>query len=341
MMFPFTSIAPSQPTKIVIPDLVSHCNFPLRNNRHRKQASVECKQWLFRGGNLNERKRKAFHGLKAGLLTAMCYPDAAYPQLRVCCDFMNWLFHLDNISDELNDRGTVHASVVVMNTLYHPHSYRSTNRVGKMTRDYWKRLILTGSPGMQQRFQETMDFFFQAVTQQAQDRENGVVPDLDSYVSMRRDTSGCKPCWALIEYAYNLTLPDEVMEHPIIVALGEATNDLVTWSNDIFSYNVEQSKGDTHNMIVVVMKQYRLDLQSAVDFVGRLCMQAIDRFNNDRKHLPSWGPETDRQVEIYVNGLADWIVGSLHWSFESERYFAKAGPEVKKTRIVELLPKRK
>ena len=43
--------------------------------------------------------------------------------------------------------------------------------------------------------------------------------------------SGCKPCWALIEYAYNLDLPDEVMEHPTILALGEAANDLVTWSN--------------------------------------------------------------------------------------------------------------
>ncbi len=76
--------------------------------------------------------------------------------------------------------------------------------------------------------------------------------------------SGCKPCWALIEYAYNLDIPDEVMDHPILRNLGEAANDLVTWSNvsvfcpymrvqcmlticaraqDIFSYNVEQSKG--------------------------------------------------------------------------------------------------
>ena len=90
---------PSAPSKILIPDLVSHCDFPLRTNRHRKQATVECKQWLFRGGNLSDRKRNAFHGLKAGLLTSMCYAKAGYPQLRVCCDFMNLLFALDEISD--------------------------------------------------------------------------------------------------------------------------------------------------------------------------------------------------------------------------------------------------
>lgn len=93
-------------------------------------------------------------------------------------------------------------------------------------------------------------------------------------------------------------------------------------------------------MIVVVMQQEGLDLQSAVNFVGELCQQSIDRFVAERASMPSWGPELDRQVNIYADGLADWIVGSLHWSFESERYFAKSGLEVKKTRTVNLLPRR-
>lgn len=107
---------------------------------------------------------------------------------------------------------------------------------------------------------------------------------------------------------------------------------------DIFSYNVEQSRGDTHNMIVVVMREQGLNLQEAVDFVGALCKASIDRFEEDRQHVPSWGPETDRDVAIYIEGLQNWIVGSLHWSFETERYFGKCGACVKEERIVELLP---
>ena len=76
-----------------------------------------------------------------------------------------------------------------------------------------------------------MDLFFKAVAIQARDRAADVVPDLEDYIAVRRDNSGCKPSWALIEYAYGLDLPDEVMEHPIIQSLDEATNDLVTWSN--------------------------------------------------------------------------------------------------------------
>ena len=92
-------------------------------------------------------------------------------------------------------------------------------------------------------------------------------------------------------------------------------------------------------MIVILMKHRGLDLQSAVDYVGNMCKSAIDRFIAERGCLPSWGPEIDEQVKIYVDGLADWIVGSLHWSFDSERYFGKLGLEVKATRKVTLYPR--
>ncbi|OAX41622.1 terpenoid synthase [Rhizopogon vinicolor AM-OR11-026] len=326
----------SPPTKFVLPDLVSHCDFKLRINRHHKQVTVESKRWLFRGDDLSQKSRKAIHGLKAGRLTSMCYPDVGFPQLRVCCDFLTYLFHLDNLSDDMDNAGTKYVADLVLNSLHHPYHYYSSARLNRMTKDFYRRMLPTASPGTCRRFIETMDLFFQAVHMQAIDRAKGIVPDLESYISLRRDTSGCKPCWALIEYANNLDIPDEVMEHPIIQNLGEAANDL-----DIFSYNVEQSKGDTHNMICVVMYEQGLDLQSAVDFVGELCKQSIDRFNEDRKLIPSWSPKIDKDVAVYVTGLADWIVGSLHWSFDSTRYFQNSGQEVKKTRVVNLLPRRK
>jgi hypothetical protein len=93
-------------------------------------------------------------------------------------------------------------------------------------------------------------------------------------------------------------------------------------------------------MIPVIMSERGLDLQAAVDFVGEMCKESINRFINYRGHLPSWGPGVDRQINIYVDGLADWIVGSLHWSFISERYFGANGLQVKNTRLVKLIARR-
>lgn len=157
-----TTFVGFSPTKIILPDLVSHCAFPIKVNRHRKQAGAASKKWLFRGDNLTLKKRRAFHGLKAGLLTSMCYPDAGYPQLRVCCDFMNCkcmatrnvrhiysmdsirvadLFHLDNLSDDMDTTGTQSTADVVMNSLYHPNTYYSSSRVGRMTKEYAKHFL--------------------------------------------------------------------------------------------------------------------------------------------------------------------------------------------------------
>lgn len=133
---PTMTIPSSTLTKIVIPDLVSHCTFALRCNRHRKKATVESKKWLFRGDNLSVSKQHAYHGLKAGLLTSMCYPDAGFPQLRVCCDFMNYLFHIDNLADDMDNRTTKATADVVLNSLYHPTTWNSSARIGKMTREY-------------------------------------------------------------------------------------------------------------------------------------------------------------------------------------------------------------
>jgi len=76
-----------------------------------------------------------------------------------------------------------------------------------------------------------METYFQAVHQQAFYRTEGIVPDLETYIKMRRETSRCKPMFDLIEYSLDLELPDDVIEHPIIMALNQGANDFVTWSN--------------------------------------------------------------------------------------------------------------
>ncbi|TBU35420.1 terpenoid synthase [Dichomitus squalens] len=340
------------PDHFILPDLVSHCSFPLAYHPHGDAVAAESVRWLDEGcPELSPKARKALYGLQAGELTAYCYPFCSTERLRVVSDFMNYLFHLDNVSDGMMRKGTEELADCVMNALWFPDRYMPTTcegkdqpieevSAGKLARDYWTRCTRDAKPGPQARFKESLELFFEAVHQQARDRDSKLIPDLDSYISVRRDTSGCKPVFDLIEYAMDIDLPEHVVRHPIIQALNQGANDLVTWSNDIFSYNVEQARGDTHNMIVILMELRGCDLQTAIDFVGELCKQTVDTFMENQRNVPSFGPRLDRDVALYVQGLQDWIVGSLHWSFMSERYFGKSGAAVKKHRIVKLLPRR-
>ncbi|KAJ6494348.1 isoprenoid synthase domain-containing protein [Mycena sanguinolenta] len=323
---------------LALPDLESHCPFTHRTNRYRKPVSGHTKKWFFNGNTtMLDKQWESFRGLNPTLLAAVCYPEAGFPQLRLCSDFLAYLFFLDNLSDDLDNQDTVSVADLILNSLYHPHTFRSSVRIAVMSKDICKRIEQTSTPGVYDRFVETFDLFLQSVHDQAIHRTTGVIPSLEEYITLRRDTSGCKPCWAIIEYANNLDIPNNVMEHPVLCGLGEAANDLVAWSNDVFSYSVEQSKGDTHNMVIVVMHHKALDLPGAVTFVGDLCKEAIARFMSLKTRLPSWDDEIDRHVSRYVQGLEDWMSGILYWSFETERYFGKAVKSVKASRTVRLV----
>ncbi|KAG2061081.1 terpenoid synthase [Suillus hirtellus] len=327
-------------TRFILPDLISDCHYPLRLNPDCHPVSRTSEQWLLDGAHLAEHRVTKFMGLHAGELTAACYPDADAFHLRVCSDFLNWLFNMDDWLDEFDVDGTWGMRECCISAFRDPINFQTEKLAGKMCKSYFSRFMQTGGPGCTERFIHTMDLFFIAAAKQAQDRATGHIPDLESYITARRDTSACKPCFALIEYAALIDLPDKVMSHPVIMAMEEATNDLVTWSNDIFSYNVEQSRHDTHNIVVVLMREQGLNLQGAIDYVDRMCKGSIQRFEDNRDILPSWGEQLDKQVAIYIEGLQNWIVGSLHWSFDTTRYFGKNGHIVKQDRIIELLPKR-
>ncbi|KAF7348879.1 Terpene cyclase [Mycena venus] len=315
-------------TSMILPDLQTHCTFPFRKSRYHKFLSAKTKAWFFRGRDEDYKIQCAtFKGLKPALLAAVSYPTAGYPQLRLCSDFLTYFFFLDDLSGELDKADTKSVADVVLNLRYHPYTYRSSTRISEMAKD---------------------------IHDQAQARTSGGIPTLEEYIILRRDTSGCKTCWALIECgvvlgfafndflsifpdANNLDIPEEVHEHPVIRGLSDSANDAVAWANDLYSYKVESSRNDTHNMVVVVMDKRNLDLRQAVDLVGKMCEEAINRFKTLRTQVLSWRTKIEEDVAQYIQGMADWMVAvSVYWSFETERYFGKANKSVKSTRIVQL-----
>jgi len=106
---------------------------------------------------------------------------------------------------------------------------------------------------------------------------------------------------------------------------------------DIFSYNREQAKGDTHNLLKVLINEHGISVEEAANRVSTLCKQSIDAFVRNRKLLPSWGGSVDHDVEKYVEGLSSWIIGILYWSFKTERYFGKDQALIKAAGRVRLL----
>ncbi|KAG8902020.1 hypothetical protein FRB99_004869 [Tulasnella sp. 403] len=330
----------------VLPDFIAMCPFPLRTNSHYGAVSRASELWLAQHGvHPNEHHQKGFQACNFGLLTAMCYPTADRECFRVLCDFINCLFAFDDITDEgylrKDGDGTKSAIDIVMDALRHPATYQTEFKVAKVIRDFWVHTLQVGcAPGTQRRFLEYTDLYLKAVHNLVIKRALSIVPDLESYIHLRRDTGALKMCFVMGEFGLGLDIPDEVFEHPLIKTMEDCANDVVVLSNDAYSYNIEQAQGDKCNIISVSMKEKNFDLQTAMDFSGYLVRESITTYLTCKAQLPSWGPYVDKDVRAYLEVLEDWMVGGFYWSLESQRYFGEDVEDVKASLVVKLLPSR-
>nr|QEP49716.1 delta(6)-protoilludene synthase [Inonotus obliquus] len=84
------------------------------------------------------------------------------------------------------------------------------------------------------------------------------------------------------------------------------------------------------------MRELNLNVNSAMEWVGKYHAEVQAKYLDGLKRLPTWGAEFDRQVQEYLDGLANWARGNICWHFESGRYFGAKSAEVQRTRRIAL-----
>ncbi|KAJ7737458.1 terpenoid synthase [Mycena maculata] len=328
------------PRIIRLPDTLATWPYPRRINPFYAALKIESSAWLESFNAFSLKAQKAFNRCDFNLLASLAYPTAPRHHLRTGMDLMNLFFVFDEYTDQGTAEDVRDLADIVMNALHYPAMPRprGENIVGEIMRQFWERAKMTATPSAAHRFVETFALYTNSVVEQALDREHSVIRTVDAYLSIRRDTIGAKPSFALLEFDMNL--PTDVIEHPTMVSLINTTIDLLILGNDLCSYNVEQARGDDgHNIITVVMVQFKLDLDAVLDWISQFHDSLVAQFLMHARDIPSWGPVLDPQVGLYIDGLGNWVRANDCWSFESERYFGKAGLKIQKHRCLTLLDK--
>jgi hypothetical protein len=250
------------------------------------------------------------------------------------------LFVVDEVSDDQNGADARQTGQVYLNAMKYP-GWTDGSPLAKMTGEFRERLTHTTGPRSFRRFLKHSEDYIECVSREAEYRERGEVLDMESFKHLRRENSAIRLCFGLFEYSLGIDLPDEVFQHPIFERLYWAAADMVCWANDVYSYNMEQAKGHTgNNIVTVLMKARDCDLQSASDIIGAHYAELMERYLADRERLPSFGPQIDADVRLYIRAMENWPIGNLEWSFETNRYFGPLHDEIRRTRLVVLTPRR-
>ncbi|KAG6879127.1 hypothetical protein C0992_005014 [Termitomyces sp. T32_za158] len=231
-------------------------------------------------------------------------------------------------------------AALVLDAMRNPDRTRPAQEcvVVEALRQLWKLISKCSSAAARGRLMKSLDNFTKAVATQAHDRALDYIRDIDEYLLIRRETIGAKQAFIVLEFELNL--PDEVFEDPIIQDFIDACVDLIILSNDLYSYNVEQARGDEdHNLVTVLMHHQHVTLNEAMTWIGNYASKRVQGVLNNLSHVPYFGEEYQADLERYLNGLCNWVRANDSWHFESGRYFGMDGLEIQKTRKVVLHPR--
>ena len=289
---------------------------------------------------------------------------------------INMFFVIEEYTDEASPEDAAKVAAMIMDALRNPHTPRPEEEkkaclAGEITRQFWANAVRTASQSAQTRFIDAFQTYTDGVVREAEDRSKASGTEtehtIDSYLQLRRETIGCWPSFALLGLATE-HLTDNVVNHPLVDALGQLATELMLIGNDLTSYNRERKVGAVHNLVTIVLNRppsthaYIATPQQAVNWVGEyhdILAKHFVRIHNAIKHAPTSAtsvgssvddvmstlpglvaltPEEKVALLDYVEGLGNCVRANDQWSFESIRYFGKNGAHVQKSRLVALNP---
>ncbi|KAG7089978.1 hypothetical protein E1B28_011602 [Marasmius oreades] len=318
--------------------------FGLKRNAAQEQAKQAAIQWFKRFRVFDEKKaRQWLHYGRFDLFAGLSFPEAELSHLETCLAFFFWAFSTDDLSDEgelqCKPDEVNHGHEASRRILNDPDAQQPDYPYAAMLWDILRRIRSTGTPGTYRRFVQAYLDWSGSQVQQASNRNVDRFPPVEEFILMRRCTIGAAMVEAMVEYSLDIDLPDYVFEDPIFIAMSQATSDIMTWPNDLCSFNKEQADGDYQNFVCILQHAYQLDLQEAVDMLTEMIGTRVQDYVDLKKRLPSFGPEIDAELSRYHIGLENFTQGCVVWYYSSPRYFRELQPLGKEQVLIELFPR--
>jgi 5-epi-alpha-selinene synthase len=162
--------------------------------------------------------------------------------------------------------------------------------------------------------------YLRGCVEEANNRLEGIVPDADTYIQMRRLSAGADVALPLVELCDNLSIPDFLRNQNIFKEINKMTNNLLGWSNDIFSVLREMATGHIHNLVFVIHYQQQVPLEEAIKSAAEMHDQEVRNLINLEASIPSFGEDVDVELAKYILGMHAWIRGNLDWYSLTARY---------------------
>jgi 5-epi-alpha-selinene synthase len=310
-------------TQLLSPGL--YCPFPSKTNKYVDVLEDYSLEWVLRFKLLpDESSYQRFCKAKFFLLAASTYPSCQLEELKIANDLLSWLFIWDDQCD-LSDLRKQPERLKG----FHDRFLEILNGEELMNEDVpfahalnnlRHRILERGNKKWFHHFFRSFKGYFQGCVEEATNRAQEVIPDINNYMAIRILAGGVEPVIELIEFCDHLIIPDLLREHDMMKKLKLIANKVLCWGNDIFSAFREMESGDVHNLVLVLHYQNQLPLEQAIKRATEIHDQDVQTMINLEASFQSFGEEVDTELAKYISGLHSWIRANLDWCAQSTRY---------------------
>lgn len=299
-----------------------YCPFTPAINTQVKEAAIHTDAWVASFNLHSGAAYRQYQEDNFAWLTARFYPQAELEQLKIANDFIVLLFALnDLLDDQHTDQPTFieHFIAVTEHRAVLPDKVDSP--VLAAWANLWPRIEQLSPSGQAVRFTSRLKALLQTALQRSMNA--GIhVPTVAQYMEEGPYLAGAQISTGIIPLIEGISLPDEVLQHPVLSELEQLSHKLLCWSNDLFSFSKEQVQGNKHNLVSLLQHERQLTLDEALLCVAAIHNTDMRRFVTLSTQLPGFDETRDQAVARYVEALRRHIRGNVDWSEKDSRRYS-------------------
>jgi hypothetical protein len=310
--------------------------FPNLVNAHIDELAEECNQWIDEDYQFHSqcaRDRHKQHRLTD--ISARAFPTLTLAELRPVARFASSGAMMDDYFDHSSPTEVSNARDRIM-ALLDGQDAREPCDLGIYRQFYLLRqdALACGMPlHLYEKFIKEANNMFIAYQDEKEYIAVNQPPPLETFLVIRENSSGGVPFARYACMANDFrTLPDTVLEHPIVRRLHALSGRLIGWHNDIISLPKElHRKGDVVNLVRVLQREREVGLQDAYMMALKFHDQDLNEFLVLRENLPHFGA-CQELAHGYADALGVMIQGVYAWHVENcGRYVPGAYVEPERT----------
>lgn len=303
--------------------LVVDCPFPDRSSPYGDAAAAYVRQVAAEAGVQGRAGAVVLHGIALGEAAALTYPDADAERLEVAALWIAFLVLFDDTwSDLLSLEEGWLEPVLEQHAVIHAvlDGHGADEPLARLLGRVLEDIHRIDPRWDDTRLRREIRRYLSATLWELDLRDRGVVPDLTSYLRMRRVFSTMTVQLELDHFVCRLRLPEQVRTHPCVQLVDMAVADYGCIANDLYSFEEERAHGLSANIVPVLQHEYGWDVPTARAHARKLCAGAVETYEDIRTRPARYGLTEDDDLRRYFAHYEAFMSAAARWPARSDRY---------------------